>query len=130
MKSLVLATAAIAVAALPVLPPAIAEDITLGDDGITLSGGVGVIGIEGREYVFAGTGSTNVLSLLFLQSVAAVLTTGLEVTLPAQVPSCFRAAFQPASREAPSGGLGEAAGRLRRVRPEVFAQLEGLRLVV
>ncbi len=82
MKSRALARAATAVAALLVLSPAVAEDLTLGGGGITLSGGVGIIGLEGREYVFAGTGSTNVLSLLVWQSVAPVLTTGLEVTLP------------------------------------------------
>jgi outer membrane protease len=51
--------------------------------GVALSGGIGIIGIEGREYVFDGSGSTDVLSLLIWQSVAPVLTTSLDVTLPA-----------------------------------------------
>ena len=70
--------------------PAIAADVILepettvtsADGTVTLTGGVGVIGIEGREYVFDGSGSEDVLSLLIWQSLAPMLTTGLDVSLP------------------------------------------------
>lgn len=61
-----------------------AQDIVLKDEmsQVTLSGGVGVLLLEGREYVFRGTGSTNLYSLLVWQSTAPLLTASLDVQMP------------------------------------------------
>lgn len=47
-----------------------------------LRGGIGIIGIEAREYVYNGSGSQDVLSLLIWQSAAPVLTAGFQIALP------------------------------------------------
>jgi outer membrane protease len=64
--------------------PAVAQETvaTFADGNITLSGAIGMIGIEGREYVYNGAGSSDVLSLLIWQSLAPMLTTSLDVELP------------------------------------------------
>jgi outer membrane protease len=54
------------------------------DKAVELRGGIGAIGIEAREHVFAGSGSTNNLSLLIWQSVAPMANVELEVHLPDQ----------------------------------------------
>lgn len=49
---------------------------------LSLTGSIGAIALEGREYVFNTSGSSDILSLLIWQSQAPVLTTGLDVRLP------------------------------------------------
>lgn len=63
---------------------AIAQDIVIQDEAnqVTIRGGVGVLAIEGREYVFRDTGSPDYLSLLIWQSTAPLLTASLDVKLP------------------------------------------------
>jgi outer membrane protease len=75
------ARAAIAVAVAFASPVASAANGIVVANDVTFSGGVGVIGIEGREYVYASTGSSDIMSLLIWQSVAPVLTTGFDITL-------------------------------------------------
>jgi outer membrane protease len=84
MKSLSVLSAGIALAAVCTASTALAQDfdMTLAEGGVTFSGSVGIIGLEAKEWVFAGPGSTDHLSLLIWQSMAPVLTTGLDVTLP------------------------------------------------
>ncbi|MDP1730861.1 MAG: omptin family outer membrane protease [Devosia sp.] len=84
MQSFEKLCAGVAVAAVFGIAPSLAQHntITMADGAISLSGAIGVVGIEGREVVYAGTGSTDVLSLLIWQSVAPMLTTGLDVSLP------------------------------------------------
>ncbi len=69
------ATAAIAMAATAV---AAQDDVSL-HQGVSVSSSIGVIGIEAKEWVFTGTGSTDHLSLLIWRSAAPVLTTSFDV---------------------------------------------------
>lgn len=59
-----------------------APALALDANDYQLRGGIGVIGIEAREYVYDGNGSPDVLSLLIWQTAAPVLTAGFQVTLP------------------------------------------------
>jgi len=59
-----------------------APALALDANDYQLRGGIGVIGIEAKEYVYNGSGSPDVLSLLIWQSAAPVLTAGFQVTLP------------------------------------------------
>lgn len=61
-----------------------AQQVTVTDDRglVTLSGGLGILAIESREYVFNGSGSPDYMSLLIWQSKAPVLNTALNVELP------------------------------------------------
>src|SRR5437868_1263663 len=58
------------------------DNFVFGNDSVQLSGGVGVLAVEGNAYVYNRTGSQNVLSRLTWQSVSPMLTTGLDVKLP------------------------------------------------
>ena len=58
------------------------DNFIFGNDSVQLSGGVGVLAVEGNAYVYNRTGSQNVLSRLTWQSVSPMLTTGLDVKLP------------------------------------------------
>jgi outer membrane protease len=61
-----------------------AQNIVLTDElnQVTLKGGVGVLAIESREYVFQAPGSSNLLSLLIWQTTAPLLTASLDIQLP------------------------------------------------
>jgi outer membrane protease len=61
-----------------------AQDVFIesADRSVTLSGGIGVLAIESREYVYRSAGSSDLLSLLIWQSTAPLLTTSLDVQLP------------------------------------------------
>src|SRR6476661_5403124 len=69
---------------------ALAADIVIPQDisytseehGFTVSGGIGVLAIESREYVYQGTGSSDLLSLLIWQSTAPLLSTSFDVEMP------------------------------------------------
>ncbi|HEY8576699.1 MAG TPA: omptin family outer membrane protease [Devosia sp.] len=52
------------------------------DKSVTLSGGLGVLAIESREYVFSSSGGSDYLSLLIWQSAAPLLSASLDVELP------------------------------------------------
>jgi outer membrane protease len=82
MKTQALVRAAIVATAVMAAPAAVAQDDVALNEGVTLSGGIGVIGIEAKEWVFAGSGSTDHLSLLIWRSAAPVLTTSFDVALP------------------------------------------------
>ena len=66
--------------------PAFAADFGATDDtafgGVTFWGGVGVAYLEANEYVYAGPGSSNVMSQLIWQSTAPILSGGFDVELP------------------------------------------------
>lgn len=67
--------------------PAAAADLgatyePAGESGITFWGGVGVAYIEANEYVYAGSGSTDITSQLIWQSTAPILSGGFDVALP------------------------------------------------
>ncbi len=66
--------------------PAVAADLGATDDtafgGITFWGGAGIAYIEANEYVYAGSGSSDVMSQLIWQSTAPVLSGGFDVALP------------------------------------------------
>lgn len=61
-----------------------AQDIVIesADQSVTIRGGVGILAIESREYVYPSTGAQDLLSLLIWQSTAPLLSTALEVRLP------------------------------------------------
>lgn len=52
------------------------------DGAVTLSGGIGVVGLEANEIVYVAPGSSNEISHLIWQSTAPVLTTRLDIRLP------------------------------------------------
>jgi outer membrane protease len=82
MKNLMRRSAGLAVFALSVTGASAQDNFLFGNDAISLSGGIGVLAVESNEYVYAGAGSSNVLSKLIWQSVSPMLTTGLDVKLP------------------------------------------------
>ena len=83
MKIVALVGAAILATAAMAVPAVVAqEDLTFSEGGVALSGGIGVVGLEAKEWVFSGAGSTDHLSLLVWRSIAPVLTTNLDVTFP------------------------------------------------
>lgn len=63
---------------------AVAQDIVIQDEAnqVAIRGGIGILAIESREYVFQGSGSSDYLSLLIWQSTAPLLTASMDVKLP------------------------------------------------
>lgn len=56
---------------------------TVSEDGfVTLRGSLGVIGLQAKEYVFATSGSENVMSYLLWQGIAPLASTEFQVRLP------------------------------------------------
>jgi omptin len=82
MKNLMRRSAGLAVFALSVTGASAQDNFLFGNDAIRLRGSIGVLAVEGNEYVYARAGSKNVISKLIWQSVSPMLTTALDVKLP------------------------------------------------
>jgi outer membrane protease len=83
MKNLLTCGASFVVIALGVTGANAQDDFLTGNDAVHMRGGFGILAIKANSYVYNGAGSNDKISRLTWESVAPMLTTSLDVTLPA-----------------------------------------------